>query len=58
MPKITVLITNNRIFTFHNASFSTLDIIDFLGFGRKKQNKKCIFSLDFEKTKNMEPSEI
>ena len=56
MQKITVLITNNRVFTFHNAGFSTLDSTDFLGFGCKK-NKKCIFSLDFEKTKNMELSE-
>ena len=57
MQKITVLITKTRILTFHNVSFSTLDSTDFLGFGRKK-NKKCIFLLDFEKTKNMEPSEI
>ena len=57
MQKITVLITKTRILTFYNVSFSTLDSTDFLGFGRKK-NKKCIFLLDFEKTKIMEPSEI
>ena len=57
MQKITVLITKTRFLTFHIVSFSTLDSTDFLGFGRKK-TKKCIFLLDFEKTKNMEPSEI
>ena len=50
MQKSAVFITNNRIFTFHNVSFSAVDSTDFMGF--------CIFSLDFEKTENMEPSEI
>ena len=58
MQKITVLITKTRILTFHNVSFSTLDSTDFLGFGRKKKTKSAFFLLDFEKTKNMEPSEI
>ena len=40
MQKITVLITNNRVFTFHNAGFSTLDSTDFLGFGCKKNEQK------------------
>ena len=58
MQKSAVFITNNRIFTFHNVSFSALDSTDFMGLWCQKKNQKSIFSLDFEKTKNMEPSEI
>ena len=46
MQKITVLITNNRVFTFHNAGASTLDSTDFLGFEcKKKQEAHFFFSL-------------
>ena len=57
MQKITDLITKSQILTFHNVSCSALDSTDFLGFGGPK-NEKVHFFLDFEKTKNMEPSEI
>ena len=57
MQKYAVLITNKNNFTLHNVSFSALDSTNFLGFGRPK-NQKVHFFLDFEKTKNMEPSEI
>ena len=57
MQKRSILITNIRIFTFPNVSFSALDSANFLGFGCKKI-KKCILFSEFQKTKSMEPSKI